>query len=95
MCRGRTLYLPWTKVTMLPSALAEGPLSLSSTQPSNAISFVAHISANGKLTSFSIEPSKIQARARLTYHDADSVLAGKVPGGEVSTEARAALEVRY
>lgn len=73
--RPLSLYLPTTTVTMFPEALGCNLASLSQSEDRPALTFLAHFDRNLDLDDWEIVPSKIRVKRRLTYIEADSMLA--------------------
>ena len=72
--RSTTLYLPTGIVSMFPTELAIGPMSLVQGQVCSAISFGVTLEESGAIKDFVIEPSLIKPTYRLTYGDVDEML---------------------
>lgn len=73
--RTLTLYLPTTVVTMLPPRLGCDLASLNQGQLRPAISFRAVFTASGELESWTLERGQIRVARRLTYEEAEALLA--------------------
>jgi len=73
--RGTSLYLPETKIPMLPPALSENIASFRVGERSPALSFIARITADGEILDYCIVRSVIRIAERLTYTDADEAIA--------------------
>ena len=76
MSRAATFYFPDLKLPMLPAAISEGAASLASGVDRPALSFLVTLSPLGEVLRSEIAVSMIRSRARLTYDQADEVLAG-------------------
>jgi exoribonuclease-2 len=72
--RGTTLYLPTGMISMFPTELATGPMSLTSGAICCALSFGILLDATGQVEDFSIHASHIKITYRLTYDDVDEML---------------------
>jgi len=77
--RGTTVYLPTGRFTMFPPALAEGPFSLNPGADTPALSFGCLLDPAGALTEFTVVPSSIRVTRRLSYHQAEELLASADP----------------
>lgn len=72
--RSTTLYLPTGMVSMFPTELAIGPMSLRQGQLCPALSFGVTLDDHGAVLDYSIHASLIKPTYRLTYHDVDEML---------------------
>lgn len=72
--RSTSLYLPTGMVSMFPSELATGPMSLVQGQTCPALSFAVLLDETGAVEDYSIHPSSIRPTYRLTYSDVDEML---------------------
>lgn len=72
--RGTTVYLPTGMVSMFPSALATGPMSLIQGKVCCALSFGVILDQAGAVEDYSIHASLIKPTYRLTYEDVDEML---------------------
>jgi exoribonuclease II len=72
--RGTTLYLPTGMVSMFPTALATGPMSLTTGTICSALSFGILLDPTGGVEDFSIHASHIKITYRLTYDDVGEML---------------------
>ncbi|MBO9997510.1 MAG: VacB/RNase II family 3'-5' exoribonuclease [Cyanobacteria bacterium SID2] len=72
--RCTTVYLPTGMTPMLPSELATGPMSLNQGQTCFALSFSIILDETGKVSEYSIHPSRVKPTYRLTYDDVDEML---------------------
>jgi exoribonuclease-2 len=78
--RGTTVYLPEARVRMLPDELSTDAASLIAGQDRHVLTTDAEISPAGELIRYSIYPEKIRVSARLTYDEADRLLAAEPNG---------------
>lgn len=74
--RGATVYLPETTVRMLPDAVSTAQASLVAGAERHVLTTEVRLSAAGELLNFAIYPELIRVDARLTYDQADAMLAG-------------------
>lgn len=72
--RGTTVYLPTGMISMFPSVLATGPMSLVQGQVCCALSFGVVLNEAGAVQDYSIHTSLIKPTYRLTYEDVDEML---------------------
>ncbi len=72
--RSTSLYLPTGMISMFPSELATGPMSLVQGQVCPALSFSVILSEAGEVEEYSIHASLIKPTYRLTYDDVDEML---------------------
>ncbi|OUC14204.1 MAG: RNB domain-containing ribonuclease [Alkalinema sp. CACIAM 70d] len=72
--RSTTLYLPTGMISMFPTELATGPMSLNAGAVCCALSFGVLLDANGAVQDFNIHASHIKITYRLTYADVDEML---------------------
>ncbi len=86
--RGATLYLPDGRYPMFPAALAEGPFSLRAHETVPAISFACRLTPEGALATYDVHLGLIQPKERLSYEQAQQLLAQT---GEPETKASALL----
>ena len=87
--RVTTLYLPTGMISMFPSELATGPMSLNQGEVCCALSFAVILDESGGVQDFSIHTSLIKATYRLTYDDVDEMLQWGVQAeSELETIAR-------
>ncbi len=75
LSRAATFYFPDLKLSMLPRPLAESAASLVAGDVRPALSFLVTVSSIGEVIDSEIVPSIIRSRARLTYDDADRLIA--------------------
>lgn len=87
--RATTVYLPETTVRMLPDAVSCGKASLIAGQPREVLTTEVHLGPDASLKGFRIYPSTIVVSSRLTYHQADQLLALAPAGDETATMLRA------
>ena len=80
-----TLYLPTGMISMFPTELATGPMSLVQGRVCCALSFSVILSPAGAIQDYSIYASLIKATYRLTYDDVDEML-------ELGVQAESELE---
>ncbi|MEE9495929.1 MAG: RNB domain-containing ribonuclease, partial [Desulfobacterales bacterium] len=69
LARGSSIYMPDQKISMLPSALAEGLCSLKAGQLRPAISIMIDLSPLAEIMDYEIFPSLIKIKHQLTYYD--------------------------
>ena len=69
LSRGSSIYMPDQKISMLPSALAEGLCSLKARQLRPAISIMIDLSPLAEVMDYEIFPSLIKVKHQLTYYD--------------------------
>jgi len=74
--RGTSIYLPETRLPMLPEEISEDTLSLVAQQERPALSFLLLLNPEGEVQGWNIQPSYIRVRRRLSYGDADQLLEG-------------------
>jgi exoribonuclease-2 len=72
--RSTSLYLPTGMISMFPSELATGPMSLVQGQVCPALSFSVILDEAGSVKEYSIQPTLIKPTYRLTYKDVDEML---------------------
>ncbi len=72
--RATTIYMPDSKVPMLPEILSQGAWSLVEGEERRALSFFVTLDATGEVADFSIKRSLIKVSRRLTYHTADQLI---------------------
>ncbi|BAU66242.1 ribonuclease II [Stanieria sp. NIES-3757] len=72
--RSTSLYLPTGMISMFPSELATGPMSLIQGQTCPALSFGVVLEETGAVKEYSIYPTLIRPTYRLTYDDVDEML---------------------
>jgi exoribonuclease II len=72
--RSTTLYLPTGMISMFPTELATGPMSLIQGQICPSLSFAVTLHEDGSINDFTIHPSLIKPTYRLTYDDVDEML---------------------
>lgn len=91
--RGTTVYLPTGRFTMFPPALAEGPFSLNPGVDAPALSFGCLVADDGALTEFTVVPSTIRVARRLSYHQAEELLAKGDPLVKALSQTAAVREL--
>jgi len=69
LSRGSSIYMPDQKISMLPSALAEGLCSLKAGNLRPAISIMIDLNPLAEITDYEIFPSLIKVKHQLTYYD--------------------------
>jgi exoribonuclease II len=72
--RGTSIYLPETRLPMLPEDLSEDTLSLIAQQERYALSFLISLNPAGEVLAWHIKPSLIKVRRRLSYSETDQLL---------------------
>lgn len=72
--RGTSIYLPETRLAMLPEEISEDTLSLVAQKERRALSFMAILDHEGEVQSWEIKPSLIRVRRRLSYSETDRLL---------------------
>ena len=72
--RSTSLYLPTGMVSMFPTELATGPMSLVQGQVCAALSFGVILDEAGAVAEYQINPTWIEPTYRLTYDDVDEML---------------------
>ncbi|MGK7876951.1 MAG: ribonuclease catalytic domain-containing protein [Xenococcaceae cyanobacterium] len=72
--RSTSLYLPTGMISMFPSELATGPMSLVQGQVCPALSFGIVLDETGAVQDYRIHASLIKPTYRLTYDDVDEML---------------------
>jgi exoribonuclease-2 len=72
--RSTSLYLPTGMISMFPTELATGPMSLIQGQLCPALSFGIVLDDTGGVVDFSIHASLVKPTYRLTYHDVDEMI---------------------
>ncbi len=75
--RGTSIYLPETRLPMLPEDISEDTLSLVADKERRALSFLVSLDSEGEVRDWQITPSLIRVRRRLSYGEADQLLEGK------------------
>jgi exoribonuclease II len=97
--RATTAYLPEATVRMLPDEISCVRASLKAGEPRSALTTCARLDSGGELCESAIRPSSIFVGRRLSYAQADRILAGEEEAdGELAITLRrlyeAALELR-
>jgi len=72
--RATSIYTPDLKIPMLPPVLAENICSLKANEIRPAISMMAWMDAQAKVSRYEIFPSVVQVKHQLTYHDANLMI---------------------
>lgn len=72
--RSTSLYLPTGMISMFPTELATGPMSLVQGQVCPALSFSVILDETGAVREYSIHPTLIKPTYRLTYNDVDEMI---------------------
>ncbi|MGK7945343.1 MAG: ribonuclease catalytic domain-containing protein [Microcystaceae cyanobacterium] len=72
--RSTSLYLPTGMISMFPTELATGPMSLVQGQDCAALSFGVVLDEKGGVQDYEICASRIKPTYRLTYEDVDEML---------------------
>ena len=72
--RSTSLYLPTGMISMFPTELATGPMSLVQGQVCAALSFGVILSESGAVEEYCIHSTLIKPTYRLTYEDVDEML---------------------
>ncbi|MGH7841736.1 MAG: ribonuclease catalytic domain-containing protein [Candidatus Binataceae bacterium] len=80
--RGTTVYLPETTVRMLPDAVATDRASLRAGAERHVLTTDVALTDTGEVLSYALYPELIRVDARMTYEDADAVIAGVAGAGE-------------
>ncbi|MFQ5463290.1 MAG: ribonuclease R family protein, partial [Phycisphaerae bacterium] len=88
--RGNSVYLPGLVIPMLPETLSNGVCSLQERQPRATKSVFITYTATGAVKKARVVNSVIASTKRLTYRQADAILAGK--HGRVSAKVVALLD---
>jgi len=73
--RGATVYLPETTVRMLPDQISTDAASLLAARDRHVLTTDVRLSSDGELVSYSIYPAQLRVAARLSYDEADQLLA--------------------
>ena len=74
--RATSIYLPETRLPMLPEDISEDTLSLVARQERQALSFLIMLDGAGEVQEWRIQPSLIRVQRRLSYGEADQLLDG-------------------
>lgn len=89
--RSTSLYLPTGMISMFPSELATGPMSLVQGQVCPALSFGVVLDEKGAIEDYTIHTTLIKPTYRLTYDDVDEMLQLDIKAEpEISTLATSA-----
>ena len=91
--RGTSVYFPHTVIPMLPEKLSNFLCSLRPGEDRLTFSVIMELSAAGDVHSYSITPSVIRSRRRLSYEEAHTILTGAPasPLDTPETDVRSAL----
>lgn len=73
--RATSVYLPTGAIPMFPPELATGPMSLLAGQVNCALSFGVVLAEDGAIESFEVTPSLVRTVYRVTYEEADPLIA--------------------
>jgi exoribonuclease-2 len=73
LLRGSSIYMPDKKISMVPPELAEDLCSLIAGKLRPALSVLMEIEPSGKVRDYSIVPSVIMVKRKLTYSDANTM----------------------
>jgi exoribonuclease II len=74
--RGTSIYLPETRLPMLPEEISEDTLSLVAQKERPALSFLIRLNHKGEVQNWDLQPSLIRVRRRLSYGETDQLLDG-------------------
>lgn len=74
LARGTTHYFPERRIPMIPEAISEDAASLVAGEERPALSFLAVVEDDGRVSAWSVAPSLVRVGARLSYDDADAAL---------------------
>jgi len=69
--RGSSIYMPDTRIPMLPPQLAEGLCSLKAGELRPAITVMASLSSNADVLDYDVFASRINVSSQMTYYDAN------------------------
>ena len=72
--RGTSIYLPESRLAMLPEEISENTLSLLAQKERLALSFLVTLDPQGEIKDWSILPSRIMVKRRLSYQEVDLIL---------------------
>jgi exoribonuclease-2 len=72
--RSTSLYLPTGMISMFPTELATGPMSLVQSKVCPALSFAITLTDSGAVLDYNIYPTWVKPTYRLTYEDVDEML---------------------
>jgi len=72
--RATSIYLPDSRISMLPSSLSEGICSLNAGNDRLALSFLVRIDEDGIIQGTEIVPSIVRVREQLTYNEVNERL---------------------
>jgi ribonuclease R len=79
--RGTSVYLPGLVLPMLPEPLSSGAASLRPEEERYTVSVLVELDREGRVRDWRLERSLIRSRRRLTYAEAEGLLAEKPFGG--------------
>lgn len=74
LSRGSSVYLPETKIPMLPDALSDDLLSLRLGELRPTFSLLARLNAEGEVLDYKFQPSLIKVSRQMTFAEADQNL---------------------
>jgi len=74
--RTATVYHPVEEYPMFPRDLAYGPMSLAAGEPRRALDLQLHCGPDGRVISTDAVPVELMLDRRITYEEADGILAG-------------------
>jgi exoribonuclease-2 len=89
--RGTTVYLPEASVRMVPDAISTAAASLKAGTTRHVLTTAAEFTAEGELEHYAIYAEQVPITARLTYEQADRMLAGGADNGGPEAAALTAL----
>jgi len=92
--RGSSIYLPETRLPMLPEEISEDTLSLVAQKERWALSFMVTLDQEGEVQDWEITPSLIRVRRRLSYGEVDRLLEKDETLGALSRLAERLKAVR-
>jgi exoribonuclease II len=72
--RSTSIYLPDSKISMLPASLSEGVCSLKAGEDRLALSFMLHLDDEGHIHHSEIHPSIVRVREQLNYQEVNDRL---------------------
>lgn len=76
--RASSMYLPHTKINMLPSFLCEDSCSLKAAQPRPVLSLYCELDEQQHLGSWYFKLESLRVRANLTFKDADALVSTSI-----------------
>lgn len=92
--RSTSLYLPTGMISMFPTELATGPMSLVQGQICCALSFAVTLDGEGAIAHYEIFPTLIKPTYRLTYDDVDEMLSLGLTTEKELTDLHQAAQLR-